>query len=114
MPRSPIAALWRLVAGRTLRRPKFRLGRISSAGRSVTRRGSGGGSAQHRPIARTARKLLTRRAAERVTKKKQRRPRRFKIAANGSMCTEQRIDYLAACDGKITWGRYFAKWGPTL
>jgi hypothetical protein len=35
-------------------------------------------------------------------------------AGDGSMCAEQRIDYRAACDGKITWARYFAKWGPTL
>jgi len=30
------------------------------------------------------------------------------------MCEEQRIDYLAACDGKITWAAYFRKWGPAL
>jgi len=30
------------------------------------------------------------------------------------MAAEQRLDYLAACDGKITWGWYFAKWGPSL
>jgi hypothetical protein len=27
------------------------------------------------------------------------------------MCEAQRADYLAACDGKITWRQYFAKWG---
>ena len=27
------------------------------------------------------------------------------------MCEEQRLDYIAACDGKITWKRYFQKWG---
>jgi hypothetical protein len=27
------------------------------------------------------------------------------------MCAEQRTDYLAACDGRITWRQYFAKWG---
>jgi hypothetical protein len=26
------------------------------------------------------------------------------------MCHAQRTDYLAACDGKITWREYFAKW----
>ena len=26
------------------------------------------------------------------------------------MCEAQRVDYLAACDGKITWKQYFAKW----
>jgi hypothetical protein len=27
------------------------------------------------------------------------------------MCEAQRAEYLAACDGKITWRQYFAKWG---
>ena len=27
------------------------------------------------------------------------------------MCEAQRADYLAACDGKITWRLYFSKWG---
>ena len=27
------------------------------------------------------------------------------------MCEAQRADYLAACDGKITWRQYFSKWG---
>jgi len=27
------------------------------------------------------------------------------------MCEAQRVDYLAANDGKITWRQYFAKWG---
>lgn len=27
------------------------------------------------------------------------------------MCEEQRADFVAACDGKITWRQYFAKWG---
>jgi len=27
------------------------------------------------------------------------------------MSTEQRADYIAACDGKITWRQYFMKWG---
>jgi hypothetical protein len=36
------------------------------------------------------------------------------IAGDGSMCAEQRIDYLAACDGKIAWRAYFAKWTPSL
>jgi hypothetical protein len=26
-------------------------------------------------------------------------------------CEEQRIDFMAARDGKITWRQYFAKWG---
>ena len=29
----------------------------------------------------------------------------------GGMCEAQRVDYLAACAGKITWRRYFTKWG---
>jgi len=27
------------------------------------------------------------------------------------MCEAQRIDFMAACEGKITWWQYFAKWG---
>jgi hypothetical protein len=27
------------------------------------------------------------------------------------MCEAQRVDFIAACDGKITWRQYFAKWG---
>jgi len=27
------------------------------------------------------------------------------------MCEAQRIDFEAACEGKITWRQYFAKWG---
>ena len=27
-----------------------------------------------------------------------------------SMCEAQRIDFLAACEGKITWRQYFALW----
>jgi hypothetical protein len=27
------------------------------------------------------------------------------------MSEEQRIDFLAACEGRITWRMYFAKWG---
>jgi hypothetical protein len=34
--------------------------------------------------------------------------------SDGAMCAEQRIDHLAACDGKITWSVYFRKWGPSL
>jgi hypothetical protein len=36
------------------------------------------------------------------------------IVGNGGMCAEQRADYQAACDGKIAWSAYFAKWGPKL
>jgi hypothetical protein len=32
-------------------------------------------------------------------------------AAKTGMCEAQRIDFEAACDGKITWQQYFAKWG---
>jgi len=32
------------------------------------------------------------------------------VAASG-MCAEQRADYMAACEGKITWVQYFRKWG---
>lgn len=31
-----------------------------------------------------------------------------------TMSLEQLLDYRAARDGKITWARYFAKWGPSL
>jgi len=27
------------------------------------------------------------------------------------MCEAQRVDFIAACDGKITWRQYYAKWG---
>lgn len=30
---------------------------------------------------------------------------------SSGMCEEQRADFVAACDGKITWRQYFAKWG---
>jgi len=30
---------------------------------------------------------------------------------SGGMCVAQRVDFLAACAGKITWKQYFAKWG---
>jgi hypothetical protein len=29
------------------------------------------------------------------------------------MSEAQRIDFKAACDGKITWRQYFAKWGSS-
>jgi hypothetical protein len=31
--------------------------------------------------------------------------------ARGSKSAEQMIDYMAACEGKITWQQYFRKWG---
>lgn len=30
---------------------------------------------------------------------------------HGTMSKEQLADYIAACDGKITWAQYFQKWG---
>jgi len=27
------------------------------------------------------------------------------------MCEAQRINFKAACEGRITWGQYFEKWG---
>ena len=27
------------------------------------------------------------------------------------MCAAQRVDFVAACEGKITWRQYYAKWG---
>ena len=42
------------------------------------------------------------------------RPAQFNLSSVGSlsgMCEAQRIDFIAACDGKITWGQYFEKWG---
>jgi hypothetical protein len=27
------------------------------------------------------------------------------------MCEAQHIDFVAACEGRITWRQYFAKWG---
>jgi len=74
-----------------------------------------------RSLARAAISIAGRRAAGRsITKpvsvqRRSRRPRRpRKLAARANMAAEQRLDYLAACDGKITWGWYFAKWGPSL
>jgi hypothetical protein len=29
----------------------------------------------------------------------------------GGMCAAQRADFIAACEGKITWAQYFQKWG---
>jgi len=46
-------------------------------------------------------------------KRKARRPR-WQARSLVNMTGEQRLDYLAACDGKITWARYYAKWGPSL
>jgi hypothetical protein len=45
-----------------------------------------------------------------------RKPRRPRIAGKSlvNMTAEQRLDFLAASDGKITWARYYAKWGPQL
>lgn len=28
-----------------------------------------------------------------------------------AMCENQRIDFIAACEGRISWGQYFEKWG---
>ncbi|HTQ81922.1 MAG TPA: MobQ family relaxase [Pseudolabrys sp.] len=74
-----------------------------------------------RSLARTAisvagRRVTTHSIAEPVSvRRRSRRPRRpRKLAARANMAAEQRLDYLAACDGKITWGWYFAKWGPSL
>lgn len=36
------------------------------------------------------------------------------VMKSGGMPEEQRVDYLAACDGKITWKQYFLKWGRSL
>ena len=47
-------------------------------------------------------------------KRRPRRPARHVPRSLANMTGEQRLDYLAACDGKITWARYYAKWGPTL
>ena len=35
----------------------------------------------------------------------------YRKTAQSPMCVEQRIDYRAARDGKITWKSYFTKWG---
>jgi len=39
--------------------------------------------------------------------------RLFLPSRPAGMCEAQRVDYLAACDGKITWRQYYAKWGDT-
>jgi hypothetical protein len=80
----------------------------------TVRRSSGGMGAQ------ITRRLagLHRRAAQpkrpSQPQKVRKAPRRMMVKRGGAMCLEQRIDYVAACDGKITWARYFAKWGPSL
>lgn len=73
-----------------------------------------------RSLASAAISIAGRRAAGRNIKavsvrRRSRRPRRpRRLAARANMAVEQRLDYLAACDGKITWGWYFAKWAPGL
>ena len=47
---------------------------------------------------------------EQSTASQQFRPQISGGAISG-MCEVQRIDFLAACDGKITWRQYFEKWG---
>jgi hypothetical protein len=46
---------------------------------------------------------------------KPRRPHQVSfVMKSDGMNEEQRVDYIAACDGKITWKQYFLKWGRSL
>jgi hypothetical protein len=82
-------------------------------GTSITRRQKSGYRSQPRPITGIAHnKVICR--LEVANRKEPKRPWRLLTAGNGSMCAEQRLDYEAACDGKMSWSVYFAKWGPRL
>lgn len=41
-------------------------------------------------------------------------PRLAFVVAGHAMCEAQRIDYMAACRGQMTWREYFRKWGDKL
>ena len=99
-----------------VRREKSHVNR-TSAKRGVTRRGKAGRRARRSTGNSSAHnKIITWQPAalEVAGEKMPKRPWDVPIASNGSMCAEQQIDHQAACDGKITWQSYFAKWGPRL
>jgi hypothetical protein len=54
---------------------------------------------------------LLRRMGRIVSRPSHEGPRPFFAAAGGGMCEAQRIDFKAACEGRITWRQYFEKWG---
>jgi len=58
-----------------------------------------------------AQRLFAARAEKEIVKVPT-RPRGFSIIRDlGGMCLAQRLDYKAACDGRISWRAYFEKWG---
>ena len=106
-----------MALNKRLKRSRRENGRMTSAKRGVTRRGKAGRRARYSTGNSVAHnKIVTWRpsAQEVAGEKMPKRPWGVPIASNGSMCAEQQIDYQAACDGKITWGAYFAKWAPRL
>jgi hypothetical protein len=61
-----------------------------------------GGRTYRAPLAVAAFRQAARAAAQ--------RPRRAFFMAARAMCEAQRLDYKAACHGKMTWGEYCRKW----
>jgi hypothetical protein len=61
-------------------------------------------------IAESARRLMFGITAWRQSRDEIVQPFRAPRPASG-MCEAQRADLIAACEGKITWPQYFAKWG---
>ena len=108
-----------LALDKRLKRSRREISRVNrtSAKHGVTKRRKAGRRARRSTGNSTAHnKIVTWRPAsqEVAGEKMPKRPWGVPIASNGSMCAEQQIDYQAACDGKITWGAYFAKWAPRL
>jgi hypothetical protein len=62
--------------------------------------------ASHRPGMATGQPRMPTTTQERTPETTPHRP-----APQGGMGAEQLADYIAACDGKITWRQYFQKWG---
>jgi hypothetical protein len=87
-----IAALFSLAKAIANSTPRQRTAITDIRATSASKRGTWRGSAKQR---------------------KARRPR-WQARSLVNMTGEQRLDYLAACDGKITWAWYHAKWRPTL
>jgi hypothetical protein len=62
--------------------------------------------ARHRVLSSVKRAYAAiREAAKEIAK------RSFAPSRPAGMCHAQHTDYLAACEGKITWREYFSKWG---
>jgi len=107
--------VWQAAAfGTTRRRKRGRPGGfIGTVWRGSGGRTGGGAAAALRRLSTMHRQAVRNQSAKTGQKVKRARLR-IMVKQAGAMCTEQRIDYLAACDGKITWARYFAKWRLSL